>query len=44
MTLGGWLVFDQVPDQPVAIGACIVVASGMLLLWREIRTKVSSEK
>ncbi len=42
MTLGGWLVFGQTPDHAVALGAVIVVASGMFLLWREIRTKVSS--
>jgi drug/metabolite transporter (DMT)-like permease len=43
MTLGGWLVFDQTPDQAVALGAVVVVASGMFLLWREMRTKVSSQ-
>jgi len=43
MSLGGWLVFGQPPDQAVAIGAVIVVASGLFLLWREMRTKVSSE-
>lgn len=35
MTFWGWLVFDQVPDEAVAIGACIVVLSGLYLLWRE---------
>lgn len=43
MTLGGWVVFGQVPDHAVAVGAVIVVASGMFLLWQEMRTKVSSE-
>jgi len=43
MSLGGWLVFGQTPDQAVAFGAVIVVASGLFLLWREMRTKVSSE-
>jgi drug/metabolite transporter (DMT)-like permease len=42
MALGGWLVFGQTPDHAVALGAVIVVASGMFLLWREMRTKVSS--
>jgi drug/metabolite transporter (DMT)-like permease len=37
MTFFGWLVFDQVPDHAVAIGACVVVASGLYLLWRELR-------
>ncbi len=37
MTLGGWLVFGQIPDSAVALGACIVVLSGLYLLWREFR-------
>lgn len=37
MTFFGWLVFDQIPDHGVAIGACVVVASGLYLLWRELR-------
>lgn len=43
MTLGGWVVFGQIPDSAVAVGAVIVVFSGMFLLWQEMRTKVSSE-
>jgi drug/metabolite transporter (DMT)-like permease len=39
MTLGGWLVFGQVPDSAVVIGAFIVVMSGLYLLWREFRLK-----
>jgi len=35
MTLGGWLVFGQVPDNAVILGAGVVVASGLYLLWRE---------
>jgi drug/metabolite transporter (DMT)-like permease len=35
MTLGGWLVFGQVPDQAVLLGASVVVSSGLYLLWRE---------
>jgi drug/metabolite transporter (DMT)-like permease len=37
MTLGGWLIFGQIPDSAVVIGACIVVMSGLYLLWREFR-------
>jgi len=37
MTLAGWLVFGQIPDNAVVIGACIVVMSGLFLLWREFR-------
>ena len=42
MTLGGWLVFGQIPDSAVALGACVVVASGLYLLWREFRNTVAS--
>ena len=38
MTLGGWLVFGQVPGHTVLLGAGIVVASGLYLLWREFQT------
>lgn len=37
MSIGGWLVFDQVPDHAVLLGAGIVVASGLYLLWREFQ-------
>ena len=37
MTLGGWLVFGQIPDQAVLLGAAVVVASGLYLLWREFQ-------
>jgi len=37
MTFWGWLIFDQVPDEAVVVGACIVVMSGLYLLWRELR-------
>ncbi|MFM7704340.1 MAG: DMT family transporter [Rubrivivax sp.] len=37
MTLLGWLVFAQVPDALVVAGATVVVASGLYLLWVEVR-------
>lgn len=37
MTLLGWLVFGQVPDLFVVAGALVVVASGLYLLWLEMR-------
>jgi len=37
MTLLGWLVFHQVPDGWVVAGAAVVVASGLALLWVEVR-------
>ena len=37
MTLWGWLLFAQVPDVFVVAGAAVVVASGLYLLWLEMR-------
>jgi drug/metabolite transporter (DMT)-like permease len=37
MTLGGWLVFGQIPDTAVVVGASVVVFSGLYLLWRELK-------
>ena len=37
MTLWGWLPFTQIPDALVLTGAAIVVASGLALLWFEVR-------
>lgn len=37
MTLWGWLLFAQVPDGFVIAGAAVVVASGLYLLWLEMR-------
>ena len=37
MTLLGWLVFAQMPDALVIAGAAVVVASGLYLLWVEVR-------
>jgi len=39
MTLWGWLVFKQIPDAFVVAGAGVVVASGLYLLWMEMRRK-----
>jgi drug/metabolite transporter (DMT)-like permease len=40
MTLWGWLLFDQVPDAIVLVGAAVVVGSGLALLWIEVRRDV----
>ena len=37
MTLWGWLLFGQWPDASVAAGAAVVVASGLSLLWIEVK-------
>jgi drug/metabolite transporter (DMT)-like permease len=39
MTLWGWLLFRQVPDAMVVAGAAVVVASGLYLLWLEMRAR-----
>ena len=39
MTLGGWLVFGQMPDAFVVAGAAVVVASGLALLAMEMRRR-----
>lgn len=39
MTLWGWLLFHQVPDAFVVAGAAVVVASGLYLLWLEMRRR-----
>lgn len=37
MAFGGWLIFGQVPDAAVVLGAAVVVMSGLYLLWRELK-------
>jgi drug/metabolite transporter (DMT)-like permease len=37
MVFWGWLVFGQTPDVLVVAGAAVVVASGLYLLWLEVR-------
>jgi len=39
MTLWGWVVFGQVPDLLVVAGAAVVVASGLALLWLDMRRR-----
>jgi drug/metabolite transporter (DMT)-like permease len=34
-TLGGWVVFGQVPDVWTLAGAVVIIASGLYVLWRE---------
>ncbi len=38
MTFFGWLIFNQVPDMSVIIGAIVVILSGLYLLLQEIKT------
>jgi drug/metabolite transporter (DMT)-like permease len=34
-TLLGWLVFDHLPDQATWVGAPVIVAAGLYIVWRE---------
>ena len=39
MTASSWLIFDQPPSIWIAVGAPIVVASGIYIWWRERHLK-----
>ena len=40
-TLFGALFFDELPDQYTALGAAIIISSGVYIVWRETRDAVS---
>lgn len=33
----GWVLFDEVPQPVVITGACVVIAAGLFVIWREHR-------
>ena len=35
MTAASWLIFNQPPEMWLFVGAPIVIASGLYILWRE---------
>ncbi len=35
LTISGMLVFGNIPDAPVLIGAAIIIGSGLVIWWRE---------
>lgn len=37
MTFFGWLIFNQMPDMSVIVGAAVVILSGLYLLLQEIK-------
>ncbi|CUK08152.1 carboxylate/amino acid/amine transporter [Ruegeria denitrificans] len=41
-TLFGMIFFDEKPDAWVAVGASIIIASGVFVVWRESRTNASA--
>jgi drug/metabolite transporter (DMT)-like permease len=40
-SLLGWLVFQQAPSHWTWIGAPIVMAAGLVILWREQRLRIT---
>ena len=37
----GWLVFDQLPSRWTWVGAPVVIAAGLVILWREHRLRIA---
>ncbi|MFK7867504.1 MAG: DMT family transporter [Alphaproteobacteria bacterium] len=35
MSISSWLIFQEVPDWPVFLGAAIILMSGLFIWWRE---------
>jgi len=40
-SLLGWLIFDQLPSHWTGLGAPIVIAAGLVILWREQRRRIA---
>ena len=40
--LAGYLIWDEVPDRWVAIGATIIIASGLFVVYREVGNALST--
>lgn len=43
-TLFGWLLWDDRPGVPVLVGAAIVIASGLMILYRETRRRADTAR
>lgn len=43
-TLIGWVVFSEVPTVPIVVGATLVIAGGVLIIWRERQLGVDRSK
>ena len=43
-TLVGWLVFSEVPTRAILIGTTLVIAGGVLIIWRERQLGVDRSK
>lgn len=40
--IAGYLIWDEVPDRWVALGATVIIASGLFVVYREIGNAISS--
>jgi len=40
----GWLIFAEVPEAPVLVGAAIVIAAGLFILYRERKLGLLAER
>ncbi|MCD1645688.1 DMT family transporter [Aurantimonas coralicida] len=38
-TVAGWLLWNELPDLPIFVGATIIVASGAFIIWRENKVR-----
>lgn len=40
--IAGYLIWDEIPDRWVALGATVIIASGLFVVYREIGSAISS--
>jgi len=40
--IAGYLIWDEIPDRWVALGANVIIASGLFVVYREIGGAISS--
>ncbi|MGL4324019.1 MAG: DMT family transporter [Beijerinckiaceae bacterium] len=43
-TMIGWFLFGEWPQQTIIIGACIVIAAGLFVIWREHQLGIERKK
>ena len=39
--IAGYLIWDEVPDRWVAVGATVIIASGLFVVYRELGATIS---
>ncbi|MFC4295931.1 DMT family transporter [Novosphingobium tardum] len=40
----GWLVFSELPGQSAILGGCLIISSGIYLIWREYRPQTIARR